>query len=104
MRTLGGTGIKVTPYCPGAMMFGARGNPDHEESIRSIHAALDGGINFIDTAARPASPPPPPPRRPTRPATLPGSVGRGLALGLGEALEFRAEPLLRPLPSDAQPG
>ena len=32
------------------MMFGAWGNPDHEESIRIIHAALDAGINFIDTA------------------------------------------------------
>src|SRR5580700_4860912 len=50
MRTLGGTGIKVSPYCLGAMMFGAWGNPDHEESIRIIHAALDSGINFIDTA------------------------------------------------------
>src|ERR1035438_577664 len=43
MRTLGGTGIKVSPFCLGAMMFGAWGNPDHEESIRIIHAALDGG-------------------------------------------------------------
>src|SRR5246127_2013376 len=50
MRTLGGTGIKVSPYCLGAMMFGAWGNPDHEESIRIIHSALDRGINFIDTA------------------------------------------------------
>src|SRR6202167_3356048 len=50
MRTLGGTGIKVSAYCLGAMMFGAWGNPDHEESIRIIHAALDGGINFVDTA------------------------------------------------------
>ena len=50
MRTLGGTGIKVSPYCLGAMMFGAWGNPDHEESIRIIHAALDRGINFVDTA------------------------------------------------------
>src|ERR1700684_3559705 len=50
VRTLGGTGIKVSPYCLGAMMFGAWGNPDHEESIRIIHAALDGGINFVDTA------------------------------------------------------
>jgi aryl-alcohol dehydrogenase-like predicted oxidoreductase len=50
MRTLGGTGIKVSAYCLGAMMFGAWGNPDHEESIRIIHAALDAGINFIDTA------------------------------------------------------
>src|ERR1700677_497132 len=49
-RTLGGTGIKVSSYCLGAMMFGAWGNRDHEESIRIIHAALDGGINFVDTA------------------------------------------------------
>jgi aryl-alcohol dehydrogenase-like predicted oxidoreductase len=50
MRTLGGTGIKVSPYCLGAMMFGAWGNRDHEDSIRIIHAALDSGINFVDTA------------------------------------------------------
>ena len=50
MRTLGGTGIKVSPYCLGAMMFGAWGNTDHADSIRIIHAALDAGINFIDTA------------------------------------------------------
>src|SRR4051794_24670255 len=50
MRTLGGTGIKVSPYCLGAMMFGSWGNPDHEDSIRIIHAALDAGVNFIDTA------------------------------------------------------
>jgi aryl-alcohol dehydrogenase-like predicted oxidoreductase len=50
MRTLGGTGIKVSPYCLGAMMFGAWGNPDHDEGVRIIHAALDAGINFVDTA------------------------------------------------------
>ncbi|WP_433725761.1 aldo/keto reductase [Nocardia sp. CA-129566] len=49
-RTLGRTGIKVSPYCLGAMMFGAVGNPDHDDSIRIIHKALDAGINFIDTA------------------------------------------------------
>src|ERR1700722_18534529 len=49
-RTLGRTGIKVSPYCLGAMMFGAAGNADHEDSIRIIHKALDAGINFIDTA------------------------------------------------------
>jgi aryl-alcohol dehydrogenase-like predicted oxidoreductase len=32
------------------MMFGAWGNTDHEDSIRIIHAALDAGINFVDTA------------------------------------------------------
>jgi len=49
-RTLGRTGIQVSPYCLGAMMFGAIGNPDHNDSIRIIHKALDAGINFIDTA------------------------------------------------------
>ena len=32
------------------MMFGAWGNPDHDESIAIIHRALDAGINVIDTA------------------------------------------------------
>src|SRR5487761_675277 len=49
-RTLGRTGIKVSPLCLGAMMFGAWGNTDHDDSIRIIHAALDAGINFVDTA------------------------------------------------------
>jgi aryl-alcohol dehydrogenase-like predicted oxidoreductase len=49
-RTLGGTGMRVSSYCLGAMMFGAAGNPDHEDCVRIIHTALDGGINFIDTA------------------------------------------------------
>jgi aryl-alcohol dehydrogenase-like predicted oxidoreductase len=51
-RTLGRTGIKVSPYALGAMMFGAIGNPDHDDSIRIIHKALDAGINFVDTADR----------------------------------------------------
>src|ERR1700722_17650461 len=49
-RTFGKTGIKVSPYALGAMMFGAVGNPDHEDSVRIIHKALEAGINFIDTA------------------------------------------------------
>jgi len=51
-RPLGRTGIKVSPYCLGAMMFGGIGNPDHDECVRIIHKALDSGINFIDTADR----------------------------------------------------
>jgi aryl-alcohol dehydrogenase-like predicted oxidoreductase len=50
LRTLGRTGVKVSPLCLGAMMFGAWGETDHDESIRIIHRALDAGINFIDTA------------------------------------------------------
>lgn len=49
-RTLGGTGIEVSVHCLGTMMFGAVGNPDHDDCVRIIHAALDQGINFVDTA------------------------------------------------------
>jgi aryl-alcohol dehydrogenase-like predicted oxidoreductase len=49
-RTLGRTGVTVSAHCLGAMMFGAWGNTDEDECIRIIHAALDGGINFVDTA------------------------------------------------------
>ncbi|HEY2508813.1 MAG TPA: aldo/keto reductase, partial [Streptosporangiaceae bacterium] len=51
-RVLGATGVHVSPLCLGAMMFGASwgGNPDHDESIRIIHRALDSGVNFVDTA------------------------------------------------------
>jgi aryl-alcohol dehydrogenase-like predicted oxidoreductase len=49
-RPLGQTGVKVSPLCLGAMMFGAWGETDHDKSIAIIHRALDAGINFIDTA------------------------------------------------------
>jgi aryl-alcohol dehydrogenase-like predicted oxidoreductase len=49
-RPLGRTGVQVSPLCLGAMMFGAWGEPDHDASIRVIHAALDAGLNFVDTA------------------------------------------------------
>ncbi|MDA0164415.1 aldo/keto reductase [Solirubrobacter ginsenosidimutans] len=49
-RPLGRTGVQVSPLCLGTMMFGAWGNPDHDDSVRIIHRALDAGINFVDTA------------------------------------------------------
>jgi aryl-alcohol dehydrogenase-like predicted oxidoreductase len=49
-RSLGATGMEVSAYCLGTMMFGAVGNPDHADATRIIHAALDAGINFVDTA------------------------------------------------------
>lgn len=49
-RPLGRTGIQVSPYCLGAMMFGKLANPDHNACIAIIHKALDFGINFLDTA------------------------------------------------------
>ena len=49
-KTLGKTGIQVSRYCLGAMMFGGMGNPDHDDCVRIIHRAIDAGINFIDTA------------------------------------------------------
>ena len=47
-RPLGRTGVRVSPLCLGTLNFG---NPTSEEdSIRIIHLALEGGINFVDTA------------------------------------------------------
>lgn len=48
-RVLGGTGLRVSAHCLGTMMFGEWGNPDVEDCVRIIHAAIDAGINFIDT-------------------------------------------------------
>src|SRR6201989_460997 len=50
LRPLGRTGVQVSNLCLGTMMFGAWGNQDHDDSIRVIHAALDAGINFVDSA------------------------------------------------------
>ncbi len=49
-RTLGNTGVEVSELCLGAMMFGAHGNPDHDDCVAMIHRSLDAGINFVDTA------------------------------------------------------
>ncbi|MFK0172146.1 aldo/keto reductase [Streptomyces sp. NPDC090306] len=49
-HALGGTGIQVSAYCLGTMMFGSLGNPDHEDCARILGTALDAGINFVDTA------------------------------------------------------
>src|ERR1700726_1747565 len=49
-RSLGRTGVRVSPLCFGTMMLGAWGTTDHEECVRIVHRALDAGINFIDTA------------------------------------------------------
>lgn len=49
-RPLGRTGVQVSKLCLGTMMFGAWGNIDHDDSIRIIHAALDAGVNFVDSA------------------------------------------------------
>ncbi|MCX4099205.1 aldo/keto reductase [Nocardia sp. alder85J] len=50
LRTLGRTGVRISPLVLGAMNFGARGNTSHDEAIALIHRALDAGINTIDTA------------------------------------------------------
>lgn len=47
-RNLGRTGVKVSPLCLGAMMFGAK--TDERDSVAMIDRALDAGLNFIDTA------------------------------------------------------
>jgi aryl-alcohol dehydrogenase-like predicted oxidoreductase len=50
-RTLGKTGIQVSPYALGTLMLGSpQVSPDHDASARIIHKALDAGINLLDTA------------------------------------------------------
>ena len=49
-RPLGRTGIQVSPFALGAMMFSSRGNGDQTEVDRMMARALDAGINFVDTA------------------------------------------------------
>lgn len=49
-KILGATGLRVSRFCLGTMMFGAMGNPDHDDCIKIIDRAIDAGINFIDTA------------------------------------------------------
>jgi aryl-alcohol dehydrogenase-like predicted oxidoreductase len=49
-RILGATGMSVSEFALGAMMFGAMGNPDHEDAVRIVNRALDAGVNLIDTA------------------------------------------------------
>lgn len=49
-RGLGRSGIKVSRYGLGTMMFGAWGNTDHAACERMLNRALDSGINFVDTA------------------------------------------------------
>ncbi|MEV7931701.1 aldo/keto reductase [Curtobacterium sp. NPDC089185] len=54
-RTLGRTGIQVSPLALGAMMLGTDGsigNGDEQDSVRIVNRALDAGINLIDTADR----------------------------------------------------
>jgi len=49
-RTLGRTGIKVSPYALGALMFATSMGNDPADSARIIHKAIDAGINVVDTA------------------------------------------------------
>jgi aryl-alcohol dehydrogenase-like predicted oxidoreductase len=43
-------GVDVFPIGLGEMPMSLKGRPDEEQSIRTIHAALDAGVNLIDTA------------------------------------------------------
>jgi aryl-alcohol dehydrogenase-like predicted oxidoreductase len=49
-RTLGRTGIRVSPFALGAMMFSSFGTTDQDTVNGMVNRALDAGINFIDTA------------------------------------------------------
>ena len=47
-RSLGRTGLKVTPICLGTMTFANQA--DEREAFAIMDAATDAGVNFIDTA------------------------------------------------------
>jgi aryl-alcohol dehydrogenase-like predicted oxidoreductase len=49
-RTLGRTGLQVSTLVLGAMNFGSLGRTSQDEVTAMVGAALDGGINLIDTA------------------------------------------------------
>jgi aryl-alcohol dehydrogenase-like predicted oxidoreductase len=49
-RTLGASGLDVFPIGLGGMPMSIRGRPSEADAVRTIHAALDGGMDFIDTA------------------------------------------------------
>ena len=50
-NTLGKTGLQVSQMGFGCAPLGNEyGELDHREAIRSVHAAIDGGINFFDTS------------------------------------------------------
>ncbi|MBO7730454.1 MAG: aldo/keto reductase [Lachnospiraceae bacterium] len=46
--TIQGTGLRVSKFCLGTMMFG--GQTSNEESVEIVRYALENGINFFDTA------------------------------------------------------
>src|SRR6266513_965356 len=46
-RPFGRTGLKVSPLCLGAMMFGAWGNRDRDDSIRIIHETLGALTDLV---------------------------------------------------------
>ena len=56
MRFLGNTGVRVSELCFGSMTFGGRGywksigEVEQKEADQLVGAALEGGINFFDTA------------------------------------------------------
>jgi aryl-alcohol dehydrogenase-like predicted oxidoreductase len=49
-RALGRTGMQVSPYALGSLMFATSMGNTPEDSVRIIHKALDAGINLVDTA------------------------------------------------------
>ena len=49
-RTLGRTGVQVSTLALGAMNFGAIGRTTQDEATAIVDAALEGGINLVDTA------------------------------------------------------
>ena len=66
-RRLGTSALRISCVGLGTMTMG--GMVGEKASLRQLDRALDGGINFIDTAEQYASPPPPAPTADPRPSS-----------------------------------
>src|SRR5919106_1387279 len=55
LRTLGSTGVRVSPYCLGAMMFGQFGNPDIDETLGALTDLVrEGKVRYLGSSTFPA--------------------------------------------------
>ncbi len=49
-RAIGTSGLTVAPIGLGGMPMSIRGRPSEADALRTIHAALDAGMDLVDTA------------------------------------------------------
>jgi aryl-alcohol dehydrogenase-like predicted oxidoreductase len=50
IRTLGSSELAVSSVGMGCMYLSIRDRPSEDDAVRTLHAALDGGVTLLDTA------------------------------------------------------